>query len=192
MQECMKPSVTGGDGVQGNGMKASMFLLTQTSNDAEFLIHNRSDSERTTARLTCENFNDALIEVSNDWNDYLEIAKDFKTKTDGLPQSNLNEAMQRTALSRAYYSAYHLAVNYAKVNFNYNPDKPGPNKAHSDIRSEYGSRMSDPDHQEVAKILAKMHKARIDSDYKSDSLGKLEPLLTSILLDADKVKCILI
>lgn len=72
MQECMKPSVTGGDGVQGNGMKASMFLLTQTSNDAEFLIHNRSDSEKTTARLTCENFNDALIEVSNDWNDYLE------------------------------------------------------------------------------------------------------------------------
>jgi uncharacterized protein (UPF0332 family) len=52
-----------------------------------------------------------------DWNDYLTIAKEFKTRTDGQTPSNLNEAMQRTAVSRAYYSMFHLALEYAKNHF---------------------------------------------------------------------------
>jgi hypothetical protein len=68
LKSCMRPSVTGGDGIQGNGMKSNMFLTTKTNEEAEFVIHNRSDCEYS-VRLTCENFNDALVkDVSNEWN----------------------------------------------------------------------------------------------------------------------------
>lgn len=124
-----------------------------------------------------------------DWNDYLEIAKDFKAGTDGQARNNLVEAKQRTAVSRAYYAIYHLAVDYAKNNLGYVPtQKSGGNQYHSDIRSVYQSQLANPSHQEVRKILARLHKARIDCDYKPDDLGNLQSLLTSVILEADKVK----
>ena len=126
-----------------------------------------------------------------DWNDYFEIAKDLKTKTDGQAFNNPNEALQRTAMSRAYYAMFHLAVAYAKANFGYTPKQGGPNQSHTDIRLEYQKQSGNTDHQEVKKILARLHKARIDSDYKADSLGNTQSLLSSLILDADKMKGIL-
>ena|ERR1035437_6346449 len=126
-----------------------------------------------------------------DWKEYLAIAKDLKAKTDGQSHSNANEALQRTAISRAYYSMYHLAVNYAKTNFAYVPSQNGQNQYHADIRIEYQKRSGNPDHQEIRKILARMHKARLDSDYKSESLGNTKSLLSSLIRDADRMKGIL-
>jgi hypothetical protein len=126
-----------------------------------------------------------------DWNDYLTIAKEFKTRTDGQTPSNLNEAMQRTAVSRAYYSMFHLALEYAKNHFGYNPQRGGPNQAHADIRSEYQKQMASPDHQEIAQILRRVHKARVDCDYKPEDLGNLTAQLESVVLDADRVQGIL-
>lgn len=125
------------------------------------------------------------------WNDYLVIAEAFKTKTDGLPQSSANEAMQRTAMSRAYYAVYHLAEDFAKENFGYIPSQYGHNQHHANIRLEYMKQSGSPDHQEVQKMLARLHKARIDSDYKSDDLGNMQALLTSVILEANKIKGIL-
>jgi hypothetical protein len=129
--------------------------------------------------------------MSFDWDDYLTIAKDFETKSNGLPQSNMKEAMQRVALSRAYYSMYHLAVEYAKTHFGYIPRRNGSNQFHADVRIEYQKQSGNADHQEIKKILIRMHKARIDSDYTPTSLGNAQALLRSIILDADKVKTIL-
>ena len=126
--------------------------------------------------------------MSFDWNDYLAIAKDLKAKTSGQSYTNSNEALQRTAMSRAYYAMYHLAVSYAKAKLGYVPSQTGPNQHHTNIRAIYQKQSGNPDYQEVKKVLARMHKARIDSDYKSDSLGNTSSLLTSLLLDADKVK----
>ena len=129
--------------------------------------------------------------MSFDWNYYLVIAKKLKTSTDGKSDNNNNEALKRTAISRAYYAVFHLAVAYAKNNFGYIPNQNGPNQSHSDIRAEYQKQLGNPDHQEIKKILARMYKARIDSDYKADSLGNTQSLLGSIILDADKIKGIL-
>lgn len=126
-----------------------------------------------------------------DWNDYLTIAKELKTDTDGQPNSNSVEAKRRTAISRAYYSVYHLAIDYAKTNLGYTPTQYGPNQAHSDIRSVYQSQLANPDHQEVCKMLFKLHKARKNCDYDEGDLGNVQSLLTSTILDADKIKDIL-
>lgn len=72
-KECMKPSVTGGEGVQGNGMKASMFLLVEKNDEAELVVHSRSKYENFTTKLICTNFNDAKIEdVSLEWNEEIK------------------------------------------------------------------------------------------------------------------------
>lgn len=126
-----------------------------------------------------------------DWNEYLSIAKSLKAKTDGQAHSASNEAMQRTAISRAYYSMFHLAVDYAKANLGYTPQQGGPNQSHTDIRTVYQRQLANPDHQEVKKMLARLHKARLNSDYKSESLGNTEKLLESVILDADRMKVIL-
>lgn len=126
-----------------------------------------------------------------DWDKYLSIAKDFENKAISETNDSLKEAMQRVALSRAYYSMYHLAVGYAKANFNYTPSNTGPNQHHSDIRGEYRKRLDNPNLQEIKNILLRMHKARLDADYSSESLGNTNNLLKSIILDADRIKNIL-
>lgn len=126
-----------------------------------------------------------------DWNDYLTIAETFKTDTDGQTESNSVEAKRRVAISRAYYAMFHLAVNYAKTNLGYTPRQYGPNQAHSDIQGVYRRQFGNVDHQEIKQILSRLHKARIDCDYKDKDLGNLQSLLSSIILDANKMKGIL-
>lgn len=129
--------------------------------------------------------------MSFDWNGYLAIAKDFKSDTDGQPNSNHVEAKRRAAISRAYYAVYHIAEDYAKLNLGYTPSKTGPNQHHSDVRSVYQRQFGNVEHQEVKQILSRLHKARINCDYKDKGFGRLQPLLSSIILDADKIKSIL-
>ena|SRR3989338_10919081 len=126
--------------------------------------------------------------MSFDWNYYLVIAKKLKTSTDGKPNNNNNEALRRTAISRAYYAMYHFAVSYAENNLGY--QKPAKDY-HPHIRSHYKKQMASPNCQEVGKILFQLHKARVDCDYKSDGIGNVESLLTSSILQADKIKSFL-
>ena len=126
-----------------------------------------------------------------DWNEYLEVAKNLKASTDGQPKNNFNEAQQRSAISRAYYAVYHLAVDYAKAHLGYVESRRGQNQFHSDIRAVYQRQFGNPDHQEVRKMLMRLHTARVNSDYKSEGLGNTESLLGSIILEADRIKGIL-
>lgn len=129
--------------------------------------------------------------MSFDWNGYLTIAKKLKVSTDAATQNNNTEALQRTAVSRAYYAMYHLAEDFAKANFGYVPSQNGHNQYHSDIRTEYKKQSNNPSHQEVGKILFQLHKARRDCDYEADGIGNVKSLLGSAIIQADKVKAIL-
>lgn len=123
-----------------------------------------------------------------DWDGYLAVAKELQSDTDGQAHSNAIEAKQRTAISRAYYSMYHLAVSYARVNLGYNPTRNGPNQAHSDIQTVYRTQLGSVELQEIKQILNRLHKARINCDYKDKDLGNLQSLVSSLILDADKMK----
>lgn len=126
-----------------------------------------------------------------DWNEYLVIAEKLKIDTDRQSAGAFSEAKQRTAISRAYYAVYHLAETYAKAKLGYVPNQYGRNQYHTDVRGVYRGQMGNPDHQEVGKMLARLHKARIDCDYKEAGLGNIQHLLTSVLIDANNIKTIL-
>lgn len=127
-----------------------------------------------------------------DWDYYLVIAKKISKSVNGKADNDNNEALRRTAISRAYYAIYHLALTYAKNNLGYvPPDRNGGNQFHSDIRSHYKKQMANPDYQEVGKILFSLHSARVNCDYKADDIGNVGALLTSSILQANKIKGIL-
>lgn len=126
-----------------------------------------------------------------DWNGYLEVAENLKTETDGQPDNNTVQAKRRTAISRAYYAVYHLAEDYAIANLGYTPSKSGPNQHHTDVRSVYQRQFGNADHQEIRKMLMRLHKARIDSDYHPEDLGNVQSLLASTVLEANKIRGIL-
>lgn len=72
LENCMKPSVSGGEGVQGNGMKASMFLLVPCPDMAQLVVHSYSNPD-IACKLTNVNYNDAQVQdVSSDWGPYLK------------------------------------------------------------------------------------------------------------------------
>ena len=126
-----------------------------------------------------------------DWNSYLTLAKTIKTETVGQVASVDIEAKQRSAVSRAYYSVYHLAEDYAIYNFRYTPTKKGGgNQFHADVREEYRKRFGNVDHQEIRQILFRLHKARKDCDYEPE-VSNLTSLLQSTIIDADKIARIL-
>lgn len=126
-----------------------------------------------------------------DWNGYLTFAKSLQTETAGRPSNVDVEAKRRSAISRAYYAVYHIAEDYAKANLGYVVSKGGPNQHHSNVRSVYQSQLGNPDHQEVRKMLARLHKVRVQSDYHPDGLGNIESQLASVIIDADRINSIL-
>jgi len=126
-----------------------------------------------------------------DWNGYLSLAKELQTETDGQITSTEIEAKQRSGVSRAYYSVYHLAEDYAITHFGYTPTKKGGgNQFHADLREEYRKRFGNVDHQEIRQILFRLHKARKDCDYERD-VNNLPSLLQSTIIDADKIVAVL-
>lgn len=129
--------------------------------------------------------------MSFDWNGYLAFAKALKTETDSQTASTDKEAKQRSAVSRAYYSVYHLAEDFAKENLGYTPSRSGGgNQFHADVREMYRHQFGNVDHQEIQKILFRLHKARKECDY-NNSVSNLQSLLASTILEADKVQGIL-
>lgn len=120
-----------------------------------------------------------------DWNKYFLLAEDIYKNT--KKSSGDNEALQRTAISRAYYSVHHLATEHAET-----MGHPKPTKDHhTDIIGFYKSQMDSPNHQEAGKTLAILHRSRKKCDYDSNNLGDLNKLLESSLIQAKTIKSLL-
>lgn len=65
-----------------------------------------------------------------DWREYLELAKDLAVQR-GVGYSS--EAAKRSAVSRAYYSAFCLVRNYAEAKLGFQRTKGA--KEHTDLRN---------------------------------------------------------
>lgn len=101
--------------------------------------------------------------MSFDWQHYLDLAKELLTKPAG--SSNV-EARLRSAISRAYYTAYHIAQDYLK--------KRGPYTAetgtysHKEVITQYFCGTSDT-HNDIASDLNILFDYRKKADYSPDS-----------------------
>jgi uncharacterized protein (UPF0332 family) len=71
------------------------------------------------------------------------------------------EAMVRSAISRAYYALFHEGCGFlGKLHF---PRSKGP-QAHGEVRNRLNN-CGDQSMQEVSRLLAQLHKQRLTADY---------------------------
>lgn len=125
-----------------------------------------------------------------DWNSYLTLARELATETDGQVANQGIEAKQRCAVSRAYYSVYHSALSYAKTTFSYTPSTHNVS-LHRELQKKYKQQSGNTDHREVGQILTRLHQYRVNCDYHAEDQGNLQKLISSVVLDAERVDAIL-
>jgi uncharacterized protein (UPF0332 family) len=112
--------------------------------------------------------------MSFDWSTYLQLAKRLATEKG-------DEASLRSAVSRAYYCVFNLAMIKAKSNDFRTKDDAG---SHDQLWTLYG-RNTDLQCPKISNIGARMKRRRVKADYHS-SVHKLEDEVADALADADE------
>jgi uncharacterized protein (UPF0332 family) len=111
--------------------------------------------------------------MSYDWAEFLELAESLESNPDSIGPK---EAALRSAASRAYYAAFHQALDHA-IREGFSPAYTGDD--HRRVQA-YFRRYSPPNKtrrkiaQELNRLLAERHKA----DYRND-IGKRPESLAS-------------
>lgn len=115
--------------------------------------------------------------MSFDWSAYREVAETLSQKAD--------EASLRSAISRAYYCAYHLAVGHLSEHFNFQVSK---DKSHDTVWRTFSTKGRS--YGEVWSKGDKLKKLRVDADYDSNAVIRDETAAFSLQL-ADRIVTIL-
>jgi len=101
--------------------------------------------------------------MSFDWNKLIDVANHLHSEPTLNP-----EARCRSVINRAYYCAYHLAVEYAEGHLGFQATQTGPD--HTRILDFFRQRQSS-NPQRITLIVAnleRLKKQRIDADYRKD------------------------
>jgi len=112
-----------------------------------------------------------------DWSDYRLVAEKLS--------QNADEASLRCAISRAYYFAYHQAVNHLSEHFDFLPSK---DKSHDAVWRAFEKKGHS--YREVWDKGDKLKKLRVDADYESDAIIRDETAAFSLQL-SDRIAAIL-
>jgi uncharacterized protein (UPF0332 family) len=113
-----------------------------------------------------------------DWKDYHKLAVTLSGAGD--------EASKRTAVSRSYYFAYHLALERAKAS-HYSPSMNAG--SHKQLWEHYEINSS-RDCKKLAQIGKRMKRKRVQADYEEHFL-RLDDAVTAILAEAKQCESIL-
>ncbi len=107
-----------------------------------------------------------------DWNDFLTLADELATK--------LDEASQRTAISRAYYCVFNFASARAESKVGPRPkDVP----SHQWCWDQYKGTV-DPTCQQLGNTGERMKRMRVKADYHAKDIFRLDDEVLRILEDA--------
>jgi len=118
------------------------------------------------------------------WNDYLNLAKSLQKST--LSKIRIEEACCRTAVSRAYYAIYHIALDFAERNLSYSKNIGNEaGKNHSEL-GKYYKRCADYEYKKLGRILKRMHSDRLKCDYES-SINNAKSTMDNTILNADDI-----
>ena len=112
-----------------------------------------------------------------DWADYRVLAATLR--------QNADEASWRSAISRAYYSAYHLAVGHLSEHFNFQVSK---DKSHDTVWRTFSTKGRT--YGEVWNKGDKLKKLRVDADYDANAVISGETAAFSLQL-ADRIATVL-
>lgn len=111
------------------------------------------------------------------WSDYRVVAETLS--------HNADEASLRSAVSRAYYCAYHQAVNHLTEHFKFQVSK---DKSHDTVWRTF--REKGRSYAEVWDKGDKLKKLRVDADYVLEALINNETAAFSLQL-SDRIAAIL-
>jgi uncharacterized protein (UPF0332 family) len=101
--------------------------------------------------------------MSFDWSHYLDLAQDLFSQAANSPYT---DASLRSAISRAYYAAYHKARS--RLYDKWGISVPADASAHAAVRKEFRQK----NQKQIATTLDRMRIDRNKADYK-DSVGNL-------------------
>ena len=117
------------------------------------------------------------------WNDYLDLAKSLQKST--LSKIKIKEACCRTAVSRAYYAVYHIALDFAEKNLSY-PKIIGQNAGENHKKlGEYYKGCTEREYKKLGVILKRMHRDRIGCDYYNPN--NVKSMMDNAILGADDI-----
>ena len=120
--------------------------------------------------------------MSYNWNSFLELAKELKN---GAEDAEIKDARLRTAISRAYYCAFHLARNFLR---DVEADQGLTNDGYDHIYVK--EKFKDDDNQERRKIgtsLERLKSNRTKADYRDNTINGLERTTSYSLELADEI-----
>lgn len=119
-----------------------------------------------------------------DWNEYLRVAKNIHTQSKASKIKD--EALLRTAISRAYYSVIHFAAE--NIRQKHNSSFYPRNDLHGSVIGYYKNDRFNPNYQEAARILSDLRFSRNKCDYQSLFNENLEKLLESSFIQVENIK----
>lgn len=112
-----------------------------------------------------------------DWRDYLGLAMELSDDAD----TAFPEAASRSAVSRAYFSSYNVALTYAQRRWGWRPPVRGADKHQAVAR-----KFRDEGQDEIADRLDTMRHSRNAADY-DDAAPALDVQLQFALSYAEEV-----
>lgn len=114
------------------------------------------------------------------WDTYIDLAIRLETESS-------DEASQRTAISRAYYAAFHVASEVVRTQ---ELCPPGQRLTHDHAWRLF--RVSDlPNGKEVAKLGFDLKDARVAADYRNPFPGDLTREVIDAIADATSIIALL-
>jgi uncharacterized protein (UPF0332 family) len=114
--------------------------------------------------------------MSFDWREYLHLARFLATVGSGFSQ----EAVLRSAVSRAYYAAFCHARNFARDRQGFSPTHTP--KDHDLVRTHFKNQ----GRVDIARHLETLRRWRNRCDY-DDTVSNVSNLLASAIAQAQKV-----
>ena len=131
-----------------------------------------------------------------DWTNYLKLSKSLQklTLSDSISDMGISEACQRTAVSRAYYAIYHIALNFAERSLGYkrfiNKEAGRNHTKLAECYKDKGIIDSDSDYKELGRILINTFYNRIKCDYDNEVKNTKSQMDNAILNAEDALRII--
>ena len=119
--------------------------------------------------------------MSFNWSEYFTLAQELTSKS---ATSSMQEAMQRSAISRAYYAAFCEARNQLI----YKDAEAVPNgvNVHAYVGKKY-EKSGDITRRKIGRLLRHLRSMRNEADYQDTFYGKLPGKTRAVLLEAEEV-----
>lgn len=117
--------------------------------------------------------------MSFDWKEYLDLARNLKAEA--------TDAAYRSAISRAYYSAFHAGKDFCRGRIQLTDRGEDHSIVREFLSSEFGS-SGDGELRDISTSFSGLQRDRMSADYDKDFRGRLDSSASLAVERAQKVR----